>query len=129
MLAFLISGCGVFYNASAHVRTARMEHTLKAGESTLEVHEAWGEPDLRTTVDQNSEIWSYVSNPNSNDAAATLLYTSTKPGDKDKFLDLKFADNKLVSWVTTEHTMPAKKGAGFTYGFGGGGGSSPVSHY
>jgi hypothetical protein len=129
MLAVLVAGCGVFYDASAHIRTSRMAHTLKAGETTLEVHKDWGEPDLRTTVDSNSEIWSYVSIPNSNDAAAILLYTSTKPGDTDKFLDLKFADNKLVSWTAAEHTMPAKKGSGFNYGFGGVGGSSPVSHY
>ena len=107
-----------------------MAATLKAGEDTVQVHSDWGEPDLRTTVDQNTDLWSYVSTPNSNDVAATLLYTSTKPGDKDKFLDLKFVDNKLVSWATVEHTMPAKKGTGFNYGFGASGGEgTPVSHY
>jgi hypothetical protein len=106
-----------------------MADSLKAGESTLAVHQDWGEPDLRSSVDQQTEIWSYVSRPNSNDVAATLFYTSTKPGDTDKFLDLKFVDNKLVSWNTAEHTMPAKKGVGFSYGFGPVGGSSSVSHY
>ena len=128
LLAISGAGCGVLYDASAKVRTTRMEHTLKAGETTLQVHQDWGEPDMRTTIDGNSEVWSYVSIPNSNDAAATLLYTSTKPGDKDHFLDLKFADNKLVSWNSAEHTMPAKKGAGISYGFGNGG-SSPVIRY
>jgi hypothetical protein len=129
LAAILASGCGVVYDATAHVRTSRMADSLKVGESTLKVHSDWGEPDLRTTIDKDSELWSYVSVPNSNDVAATLLYTSTKPGDKDKFLDLKFVDNKLVSWTTAEHTMPAKKGVGINYGFGGAVGSSPVSHY
>ncbi|MGH7842250.1 MAG: hypothetical protein ACREQT_12120 [Candidatus Binataceae bacterium] len=130
LLAVLAAGCGVVYDAGAKARTLRMADTLKAGESPLQVHTDWGEPDLRTPIDQNSEFWSYVSTPNSNDVAATLLYTSTKPGDQDKFLDLKFVDNKLVSWATVEHTMPAKKSAGFSYGFGAGGGSgTPVTHY
>ena len=122
------SGCGLFYGAGSELRTVRMAHALKPGETTLQVHGDWGEPDLRTSDDQN-EIWSYVARPNSNDVAATLLYTSTKPGDTDKFLDLKFIEGKLVSWNTVEHTMPAKKGTGFSYGLGASGGSGPVSHY
>lgn len=126
---YLVSACGVVYDASAKVHTVRMAHDLKAGESTLEVHHDWGEPDLRSNVDAQTEVWSYVSTPNSNDVAAALLYTSTKPGDTDKFLDLKFVDGKLVSWNTMEHTMPAKRGAGFNYGLGPTGASGPVSHY
>ncbi|HLW71220.1 MAG TPA: hypothetical protein VKS22_11435 [Candidatus Binataceae bacterium] len=126
----LVAGCGVVYDAGSRAKAARMASTLKAGESTVQVHSDWGEPDMRTPLEQNSELWSYVSTPNSNDIAATLLYTSTKPGDTDKFLDLKFVDDKLVSWATVEHTMPAKKGAGFSYGFGtGGGGGTPITHY
>jgi hypothetical protein len=106
-----------------------MQHALTAGETTLKVHEDWGEPDLRSAIDGNSEVWSYVALPNSNDIAASLLYTSTKPGDTDKFLDLKFVDGKLVSWNTVEHTMPAKKGTGFSYGLGASGGNGPVTHY
>jgi hypothetical protein len=123
------SACGVVYDAGAKVHASRMEASLKPGESPLTVHHKWGEPDLRTRVDDQTEIWSYVSSPNSNDIVAETLYTSTKPGDTDKFLDLKFVDNQLVSWNTAEHVMPAKKGAGFSYGFGGGGGLSPISHY
>ena len=63
------------------------------------------------------------------DIAATIFYTSTKSGDEGKFLDLKFLDGKLVSWAENEHTMPAKQGAGFSYGFGPGGAVSPVQHY
>ncbi len=122
-------GCGLFYGAGSELRTARMAHGLKAGETTLEVHNDWGEPDLRSDRDGQSEVWSYVARPNSNDVAATLLYTSTKPGDTDKFLDLKFIEGKLVSWNTVEHTMPPKKGTGFSYGLGASGGSGPVSHY
>jgi len=126
---FLTSACGVVYDASAKVHASRMAHDLKAGESTLQVHQDWGEPDLRTNVDPQTEVWSYVATPNSNDIAAALLYTSTKPGDTDKFLDLKFVEGKLVSWNTVEHTMPAKRGTGFNYGLGPSGGSGPVSHY
>jgi hypothetical protein len=127
--AAFVSACGVVYDASARVRTTRMAHDLKPGEPTLEVHRDWGEPDLRTTIDSDTEMWSYVATPNSNDIAATLLYTSTKPGDNDKFLDLKFIDGKLVSWGTAEHTMPAKRGAGFSYGLAPNGGYAPISHY
>ncbi len=125
----VMNGCGVVYDASAKVRSARMASDLKAGETSLQVHQDWGEPDLRTTIDPQTEVWSYVATPNSNDVAATLLSTSTKPGDTDKFLDLKFVDSKLVSWNTVEHTMPAKRGAGFSYGLGPSGASGPVSHY
>lgn len=125
----MTAGCGLIYDAGAKVHTSRMESSLKTGETPLEVHGKWGEPDLRSQIDQQTQIWSYVSSPNTNDVVAQTLYTSTKPGDTDNFLDLKFVDNKLVSWKTAEHTMPAKKGAGFSYGFGGGGGLSPISHY
>ena len=126
---FFMSGCGVVYDVSAKIRSARMAHDLKAGETSLKVHQDWGEPDLRTSLDAQTELWSYVSTPNSNDLAATLLYTSTKPGDTDKFLDLKFVDDQLVSWNMVEHMMPAKRGAGFSYGLGPSGASGPVSHY
>jgi hypothetical protein len=129
VLGILANACGVFYGAGSELRTTRMQHALTAGETTLKVHEDWGEPDLRSAIDGNTEVWSYVALPNSNDIAASLLYTSTKPGDTDKFLDLKFVDGKLVSWNTVEHTMPAKKGTGFSYGLGASGGNGPVTHY
>ena len=72
---------------------------------------------------------SYAISSFYNDIAATVIYTSTKSGDEGKFLDLKFSDGKLVSWAENEHTMPAKQGAGFSYGFGPGGAVSPVQHY
>jgi hypothetical protein len=84
---------------------------------------------MRQYVGANTEIWSYAVNPNSNDIAATLLYTSIKPGDNGTFLDLKFTSGKLVSWNETVHTVPAKQGAGFGYGVGPGGGVSGVSHF
>ena len=124
-----LGGCGLVYDAGARVKTYRMEDSLKQGENSLEVHQHWGEPDLRQDANPNTQIWSYAIRPNSNDITATLLYTSTKPGDKSKFLDLKFIDGKLVSWNEAEHTVPAKEGAGMTYGFGPGGGASRVSHY
>jgi len=127
--ALCATGCGVVYDTGAKLRTGRMAKELKAGETSLAVHNDWGEPDLRTTVDPTTEVWSYVSRPNSNDIAATVLYTSTKPGDTDQFLDLKFVDDKLVSWNEVEHVMPAKRGAGFSYGLGPSGAAGPVSHY
>jgi hypothetical protein len=127
LFANSLAACGVVYDASAKARTMHMADSLKAGESTLKVHDDWGEPDLRTPVDGQTEVWSYVSTPNSNDVAASLLYTSTKPGDNGKFLDLKFVDSKLVSWNTVEHTMPGRKGTGFSYGLGGI--ATPVKHY
>jgi hypothetical protein len=127
--SMLCAGCGLFYQAGSKIKTSRIKDSLKPGESTLVVHQNFGEPDLRTDVNAHTQIWSYVEHPNSNDLTATLLYTSTKPGDTGKFLDLKFVDGKLVSWTEATHTVPAKQGAGFSYGFGPGGGSAPVSHY
>lgn len=106
-----------------------MLKSLKTGESSLAVHNRFGEPDMRQYVGTNSEIWSYAVNPNSNDVAATLLYTSVKPGDSGTFLDLKFLDGALVSWNKAKHTVPAKQGSGFGYGVGPGGGVSNVSHF
>jgi outer membrane protein assembly factor BamE (lipoprotein component of BamABCDE complex) len=126
--ATLLSGCGLAYNAGARVRTSRMLKNLKPGESSIQVHQDWGEPDLRENTGPHTEVWSYAAHPNTNDITATLLYTSTKPGDTGKFLDLKFIDGKLVSWNEAQHTIPAKQGSGFSYGVGPGGVSN-VSHY
>jgi len=128
-LSVLATGCGLAYQAGSRVKAKHMIGSLKPGQTTLQVHEEWGEPDLRNEADPHNKIWSYVDHPNNNDFTATLLYTSTKPGDTGKFLDLKFVDDKLVSWNEATHTVPTKQGAGFSYGFGPGGGTSPVSHY
>lgn len=125
----LLSGCGLVYQAGSEVKTRHMLESLKPGQTTLAIHRDWGEPDLRKDADQQTEIWSYARRPNTNDIAATLLYTSTKPGDEGKFLDLKFINGKLVSWSEQTHTIPAKQGAGFNYGLGSGGTASPISHY
>jgi hypothetical protein len=122
-------GCGLIYGAGVRVRTRHMSESLKPGETSLQIHRDWGEPDLRTSLSANAEVWSYASRPNTNDIAATLFYTSTKAGDNGKFLDLKFVDSKLVSWSEAEHTVPAKQGSGFSYGLGPAGGVSPISHY
>ncbi len=124
-----ICGCGLAYQAGSRVKTNRMEDRLKAGESALQVHEDWGEPDIRKDLGEHSELWSYASHPNNHDVAATIFYTSTKAGDEGKFLDLKFIDGKLVSWSESERMMPAKQGAGFSYGFGANGVAAPVQHY
>jgi hypothetical protein len=125
----MLAGCGLAYDASTHARASRMLHSLKPGESSVQVHEHWGEPDLRQYLDRDEEVWSYAIQPNSNDVAATLLYTSVKPGDNGSFLDLKFIDGKLVSWSKAEHTVPAKQGAGFSFGVGPGGGVSNPAHF
>src|SRR5271154_6577629 len=122
----LASGCGLAYQAGSRVKTAHMKDTLKTGESSLEVHNDWGEPDLRVDKTDNTEIWSYAERANSKDLAATVFYTSAKQGDEGKFLDLKFIDGKLVSWQEADRTMPAKRGTGFHWGLGPGGTSSAV---
>lgn len=125
----LICGCGLAYQAGSRIKTSHMKDQLKPGETAIQVHKDWGEPDLRKDTGENTELWSYARRANSNDLAATIFYTSTKSGDEGKFLDLKFVNGKLVSWAEAEHTMPAKQGAGFSYGFGPGGAVSPVQHY
>jgi hypothetical protein len=124
-----ICGCGLPYQAGSRIKTNHMEDRLKAGETALQVHQDWGEPDIRKDLGEHSEVWSYASHPNNHDIAATIFYTSTKSGDEGKFLDLKFIDGKLVSWSEAERTMPAKQGAGFSYGFGANGEAAPVQHY
>jgi hypothetical protein len=124
-----LGGCGLAYQAGSRLKTSHMKNTLKPGETNAMVRKDWGEPDLRKDLGANTEIWSYARRPNSNDLAATMFYTSTKSGDESKFLDLKFTNGKLVSWSESERTMPAKQGAGFSYGFGPGGAVSPVQHY
>jgi hypothetical protein len=129
VIAEMLGGCGLAYDASTHARAHHMLKSLKSGESSLEVHQDWGEPDLRQYTGADTEIWSYAVRPNSNDVTATLLYTSIKPGDNGTFLDLKFTGGKLVSWNETVHTVPTKQGSGFGYGIGPGGGVSNVSHF
>ena len=129
LFAAVLSGCGVAYDASTHARAFRMVRSLKPGESSLEVHQNWGEPDMRQYIGSNKQVWSYAIQPNSNDVPATLFYTSVKPGDDGSFLDLKFVDGKLVSWNKTEQTVPAKQGGGFNLGVGPGGAVSNVAHF
>ena len=83
------------------------------------MHHSWGEPDIRTYLPGETEVWSYPYKPNSNDVTAALLYTSSKDGDKGTFLDLKFVEGKLVSWQEAEHTLPAKGHTGIGLGIGG----------
>jgi hypothetical protein len=125
--ALFAGGCGLVYEAGARVKTNQMLGSLKAGQRAIDIRHSWGEPDLRTDADPHTQIWSYASQPNSNDVAATIFYTSTKPGDTGTFLDLKISDGKLVSWGEAEHTVPAKAGTGFSYGLGGSG--APIGHY
>lgn len=124
-----IGGCGLAYQAGSRIKTSHMKDRLKVGETAIQVHQDWGEPDLRKDLGEHAELWSYASHPNNHDLAASVFYTSTKSGDEGKFLDLKFIDGKLTSWSESERTVPAKQGAGFSYGFGPGGAVSPVQHY
>jgi len=118
LLAFP-AGCGLFYQAASGYRANKMENTLKPGMTSLEVHQQFGEPDIRNYVNDRTAIWSYAKHANNTDVVAAALYTSAKEGDKGSFLDLKFDDGKLVSWNEATHTMPAKQGGGFSAGFGG----------
>ena len=129
MLTFTsLAGCGLFYQAASGYKVGKMEDSLKPGMSSLEIHQKWGEPELRNYVNQNTEVWSYAKHANTNDVTAAALYTSAKEGDQGTFLDLKFENGQLASWNEATHTMPKKEGASFTAGFGG---SQPNStfHY
>ncbi len=119
-LALVLGGCGVAYQASTEMRASRMQRDLKVGESSADVHQQWGEPDLGQYGDQDTEIWSYAKRSNTNDIAATLLYTNTKEGDQGQFVDLTFVDGKLTAWKQSTHTMPSKKGGpGLSFGISG----------
>ncbi|HEY2524876.1 MAG TPA: hypothetical protein VGI29_07445 [Candidatus Binataceae bacterium] len=116
-LLVALGGCGVAYQASTEVRASRMQRDLKVGESKVDVHDKWGEPDIRQDTDQDTEIWSYAKRSNTNDVAATILYTNTKEGDSGEFVDLTFVDGKLASWKEATHTMPSKTGGpGLSFG-------------
>lgn len=128
-LSLGLIGCGVAYQAGTEIRANHMRDSLHTGESMADVRERFGEPDIRTDTDSGAQIWSYASRANSNDIAASLFYTSTKSGDNGHFLDLKFVNNKLVSWNDADHTMPAKRGTGINYGFTAGAGNQPVTHF
>jgi hypothetical protein len=113
-------GCGVAYQAGTRIKVTRMSDSLAVGQTSPEIHHSWGEPDLRTYLPGDTEVWSYAYKPNSNDVAAALMYTSAKDGDKGTFLDLKFVGGKLVSWQEADHTMPAKGHTGIGMNIGGG---------
>jgi hypothetical protein len=116
VLASASVGCGLAYQAGTRIKATRMSDTLQIGQTSPQVHHSWGEPDLRTYLPGDTEVWSYPYKPNSNDVAAAVLYTSSKDGDKGTFLDLKFVGGKLVSWQEAEHTMPPKGHTGFGMG-------------
>jgi len=129
LFAVALSGCGLAYDASTHARASHMLRALKPGESSLQVHQNWGEPDIRQYIGSDKQVWSYAIQPNSNDVPAAVFYTSVKPGDNGSFLDLKFIDGRLVSWVKAEHTVPPKQGGGFNLGVGPNGAISNVAHF
>jgi hypothetical protein len=114
------AGCGLAYQAGTRIKATRMSDSIQVGQTSPAVHHSWGEPDIRTYLPGDTEVWSYPYKPNSNDITAAILYTSSKDGDKGTFLDLKFVGGKLVSWQETEHTLPAKGHTGISMGIGGG---------
>ena len=109
-------GCGLAYQAGTRIKATRMSDSLQVGEPSPQVHHSYGEPDIRTYLPGDTEVWSYPYKPNSNDVTAALLYTSSKDGDKGTFLDLKFVGGKLVSWQEAEHTLPLKGHTGIGLG-------------
>ncbi len=128
-LALGLGGCGLAYQVGNKYRTNEMIKSLKVGETSIEVHNRWGEPDIRFYPNHHSEIWSYAIRANSNDLTATILYTAPKPGDRGTFLDLLFVNGTLVSWHKAVHTMPVKKGAGFSTEIVSPPVSGPTYHY
>lgn len=128
MLLATLAGCGLFYQAASGYKVNKMENSLKPGMSSLEIHQMYGEPDIRNNINESSSVWSYAKHANTNDVTAATLYTSAKEGDTGTFLDLKFNNGQLVSWNEATHTMPKKEGPGFSAGFGGAG-QSGTYHY
>jgi hypothetical protein len=114
--SLILAGCGLAYQAGTRIKATRMSDSLQVGQTSPQVHHSWGEPDIRTYLPGETEVWSYPYKPNSNDVTAALLYTSSKDGDKGTFLDLKFVEGKLVSWQEAEHTLPPKGHTGFGMG-------------
>jgi len=114
--SLIFAGCGLAYQAGTRLKATRMSDSLQVGQTSPQVHHSWGEPDIRTYLPGETEVWSYPYKPNSNDVTAALLYTSSKDGDKGTFLDLKFVGGKLVSWQEAEHTLPAKGHTGMGFG-------------
>jgi hypothetical protein len=114
--ALIFTGCGIAYQAGTRIKATRMSDTLQVGQTAPQIHHSWGEPDIRTYLPGETEVWSYPYKPNSNDMAAALMYTSSKDGDKGTFLDLKFVGGKLVSWQEADHTLPLKGHTGFGMG-------------
>jgi hypothetical protein len=119
-LICVCAGCGLAYQAGTRIKATRMSDSLQVGQTSPDVHHSYGEPDIRTYLPGDTEVWSYPYKPNSNDVAAALMYTSSKDGDKGTFLDLKFVGGKLVSWQEAEHTMPLKGHTGIGLGINGG---------
>jgi hypothetical protein len=113
-------GCGALYQAGTRVRGHRMLNSLQAGQTAAEIRNQWGQPDIISDAPNGAQVWSYAERPNSDDIAASLLYTSAKEGDKGTFIDLQLVDGKLQSWSEAEHRMPAKKGTHFGYSIGAG---------
>jgi hypothetical protein len=110
-----LAGCGIAYQAASGYRADKMAKELKPGMTMSEVHQAFGEPDIRAYPDDNTEIWSYAKHANTDDAAAAVLYTSAKEGDQGTFEDLKFVNGQLVSIGVGQHTMPVKAGSGLKF--------------
>jgi outer membrane protein assembly factor BamE (lipoprotein component of BamABCDE complex) len=120
LLALCLSGCGVAYQTGTRLKASHMSNSLEVGETSIDVHRRFGEPDIRQYLPGNTEVWSYPYKPNSNDITAQMLYTSSKDGDSGTFLDLKFVNGKLVSWMPGDHTMTPKAHTGLGVGIGGG---------
>ena len=128
-LAIVSAGCGAAYQAGTEIRAHRMADDLKVGDTLSQVRDKWGEPDIRQDLNPTTEVWSYAKNANTNDVAAMLLYTSAKEGDKGRFLDLTFVNNKLATWQVATHTLPSKQSTGITLGVGPGATMGTAQHY
>jgi hypothetical protein len=71
--AIAFAGCGLAYQAGTRIKATTMSNSLQVGETSPEVHHSWGEPDLRTYLPGETEVWSYPYKPNSNDVAAAVM--------------------------------------------------------
>ena len=68
-------------------RAPHLQHGegLQPGESSLDVHNQWGEPDIRNYTDNHVQVWSYAQKANTNDITAEFFYTAPKEGDSGRF--------------------------------------------
>ncbi|MGC2275042.1 MAG: hypothetical protein WA571_03420, partial [Candidatus Binatus sp.] len=55
----IFAGCGLAYQAGTRIKATRMSDSLQVGQTSPAIHHSWGEPDIRTYLPGETEVWSY----------------------------------------------------------------------